>query len=220
MYDALLFSTLFIGFVPLILLFYKKLAFHFSYPTLPFIWLTAIATIYEYVGTYLMRIGSAYWFHIYTLLSFLAIYYFFYQELKTEKKKLLVVFFAFGIISYAIITYFWMINNQFVENILNTIFRTFFVIVLAFFWLKKEYKLLYKTSIFNETSSISLLNSAKFYFLSGIIIYYCTTFFLFLSRNYIYINSSFLQDFWMVNVLATLILRISLIASVWKMKKV
>jgi len=66
----------------------------------------------------------------------------------------------------------------------------------------------------------NLWRNSDFYFIAGLTIYYASTFLLFLLSDFI-INSKqlYFYDYWLVNVLATLILRIFLMIGVWKMNR-
>jgi len=77
LHKAFLYITLFIGIIPLLILFVKRKAFAFNTPIVPFIWLTALATLYEFIGTGLFQINTAYWFQLYSLLELITLYYFF-----------------------------------------------------------------------------------------------------------------------------------------------
>ncbi len=63
-----------------------------------------------------------------------------------------------------------------------------------------------------------LMDSSVFYFITGFFMYYSTTLALFLMSSFIFTSELYFYDYWLVNVIATLILRICLIVGVWKMK--
>ena len=68
MYKLILYATLAIGIIPLLICFLKakKIKSHNNY-FLPFIILTGIASIYEFIGTFSLNINSSYWFIIYDI---------------------------------------------------------------------------------------------------------------------------------------------------------
>lgn len=68
---AFFYTTLFIGLCPLLILLYKRKATLFSHPFVPFLVLTAVATVYEYVGSIVLKINTAYWSQVYSLLEVL-----------------------------------------------------------------------------------------------------------------------------------------------------
>ncbi|HEX8576205.1 MAG TPA: hypothetical protein VF677_07925, partial [Flavobacterium sp.] len=72
---------------------------------------------------------------------------------------------------------------------------------------------------FEKMDVHNLWQSDTFYFIAGLIIYYASTIFLFLSSIFIYNSNLYFYDFWLVNIIATLILRVLLSIGVWKMKR-
>jgi len=60
-------------------------------------------------------------------------------------------------------------------------------------------------------------NLPNFYFISAIIMYYSSTLLLFSLGNFIYTGTE-LYEYWWINILATLILRIMLTIGTWKIK--
>lgn len=76
--------ALYSGFIPLIILFFKKKAFNFKEPIVPFIWITAIASIYEILNTNVFIVNAAYWFQIYPFLEIIGLYYFFSKVFKEK----------------------------------------------------------------------------------------------------------------------------------------
>src|SRR5690606_26455997 len=75
LYSIFLYTALFAGILPLLVLFPKKRAFNISEPIVPFIWLTTIASLYELIGSIILKINVDYWFQIYSLLELLTILY-------------------------------------------------------------------------------------------------------------------------------------------------
>lgn len=219
MYTIVFYTALLIGFLPLLLLFLKRKSFDRNHPVVPFIWLTAIATAYELVGTSLLKTNTAYWFQLYPLLSFLSFQYFFSRLLrpfyKTAFRASLILF----SITYCISFFYWGENNKLISSAINRSFITIFILTFSLIWFKKLFDKLDTSNLFEKVDIPNLWQSDLFYFISGIVIYYLTTFFLFLSGSFISNSNLYLNDYWLINVLATLILRISLIIGVWKMKR-
>lgn len=219
MYTVVFYIALFIGFIPLLVLFLKKRAFDRNHPVVPFIWLTAIASLYEFVGTGLLKINTAYWFQLYPLLSFLALHYFFSGLLKPLYKNVFRISLILFIIIYGISFLYWEDHDKLVSSAINRSYITLFIVIFTFIWFKSLFEKLDSSNIYEKVDIPNLWQSALFYFISGMFIYYSTTFFLFLSSSFIYISNLYLRDYWLVNVLATLILRTFLIVGVWKMKR-
>ena len=209
MYNVLVYIALFIGIIPLIFLLYKKKAFDIKQPIAPFIWTTALATIYEFVGTLLLKINATYWFQLYSLLELAALYYFFYKLFTSRYINILRVFAALLVIAYFISFCFWSTGTNFASRPLNAVSITSFTLIFSFLWFR---------DLFREMDIANPWQESTFYFVSGFSIYYSSTFLLFLLSNFIFNSSMYFNDYWLINVMATLILRTCLIVGVWKMK--
>lgn len=210
MYITLFYIALFIGVLPLFLLFLKKRAFDKNHPIVPFLWLTAVATFYEFIGSVLLQINTSYWFQLYPFLSFLGLYYFFFQLLKPNYKHLFRIIFILFIVVYGISFFFWNNDNRFISSAINRSSITIFVFTFASLWFK---------NLFEKMDVPNLWQKDIFYFIVGLTIYYSSTIFLFLASIFIYNSNLYFFDFWLVNVIATLVLRILLSIGVWKMKR-
>lgn len=205
--DSILLLT---GILPLILLFLKKKAVDLKQPTVPFVWLTAVATLYELVGTTLLKVNATYWFQLYSLLCFCALYYFFFRLLDKQYKKVFGFFLALFIITYSTSFFFFDNNNVFISTAINETFITVFVLVFSFLWFRK---------LFEKVNIPNLWQNAGFYFVSGLMIYHSGTFFFFLLGDFIFNSNAYFYDYWMVNIVATVVLRIFISMGVWKMKR-
>lgn len=206
MYIIFFYTVLFAGLIPLLLMFIKGFALNFKDAATPFVWLTTIATIYEFVGTLLFQINSDYWFQLYTLLEFVAIYYFYFKLVRPQFKMLfrsiLVLFLIFYIFSF-------IPSGSFIATSATKTITPLFVIMGSTLWVRK---------LFMEMSIPDLWKSSQFYFVSGFLLYYTSTFFLFLLRDsMLSVNSNF-YDYWLVNIIAALIFRILLSFGAWQMK--
>src|SRR5690606_18912822 len=99
--------ALFLGIIPLIVLFHKKKAFAHREPIVPFIWLTALAALYEFIGTVLLKINVSYWFQLYALLEYATLYYFFYRLLGYRYSLIYKVLPVLFVIFYVVSFVFW-----------------------------------------------------------------------------------------------------------------
>lgn len=212
MIDLIILGSILIltGILPLFLLFLKKKAFDVKQPIVPLVWLTAVSTLYEWIGTALFKINATYWFHFYSFLCFCTLYYFFFRLLDKEYKKLFGFFLISFIITYGISSFFFDKTNAFTSTSINEPFITVFVLVFSFLWFKK---------LFQKVNIPNLWKDADFYFVSGLMIYHSGTFFFFLLSGSIFSSNAYFYDYWMVNIIATLVLRIFIIAGVWRMKQ-
>lgn len=206
MYGVFFYSALFIGIIPLLILFLKRGAFKIKAPVIPFIWLTALASSYELIGTDLLRIDTFYWFQIYALLEYATIFYFFYQLFKTVYLKSLLLFSVLFVITYLSALVFGSIESKFIALAVNKIPITLFVLTFSFRWYQ---------DLFKRMEVEHLWKDPVFGFVSGISFYYASTLFLFLLSGFIFNHN--LYEYWLVNIIATSIMRLFLIISVWHM---
>ena len=210
MYTILFYIALFTGILPLLLVFKRKRAFDKNHSIVPFLWLTGMATFYEFIGSVVLKINTFYWFQLYPLLSFLALYYFFFYLLESNHKKLFRILFILFSITYSISFFFCSDDDRFISSAINRSAITVFVFISTLLWLK---------NLFEKMDVPNLWQNDTFYFIAGLIIYYASTILLFLSTIFIYNSDLYFYDFWLVNIIATLILRVLLSIGVWKMKQ-
>lgn len=209
---AFFYTTLFIGLCPLLILLYKRKATLFSHPFVPFLVLTAVATVYEYVGSIVLKINTAYWSQVYSLLEILALYYFFYQLFKATHKKTLWSFFILMLAVYLTTLINYTTVDKWLYKSINTVPITVFVLYFSFMWIK---------NLFQKMEVEHLHKHPDFYFVSGIAIYYASTFFYFFMIDGLIADSpSLFYNFWWVNVIATFIMRSFLIIGTCWVKEV
>ncbi len=210
MYKIVFYITLFSGLLPLLFLFLRKKAFDKEHPAVPLLWLTAIGSLYEFIGSVLLKINTIYWFQLYPFLNFITFYYFFFKLLKPNYKILFRILFILFLAVYLVSFYFFSEENKFITTALNRIPITIFVFTFTALWFK---------NLFEKMEEQNLWQNDNFYFITGLIIYYSSTLFLFIASNFIYNSNLYFFDFWIVNIIASLILRILLCIGVWKMKQ-
>ena len=209
MYYILLYTALFVGILPIVMLFIKKRAFVFSEPIIAFIWLTFVATLYELIGTLIFKINVDYWFQIYFLLEFLAVFYFYFKLFQPRFKTIFLLFFALLSVTYGISFYFLTEYSSFIALALNKTPLTFFVLFGSFWWVR---------DLFRSDEIQNLWQNPTFYFVSAFYIYYLVTMPFFLMGSFIFNSNLYFYDIAIVNIITTLILRILLTIGVWKMK--
>lgn len=210
MYQIFFFIALLIGIIPLLILFFYKKALDFNRAIIPFVWITALATLYEFVGTGLFKFNTSYWFKIYSFLEIVSVYYFFLKLFKPKYKKIVQGFLILLIITCIYSFFYWNKDEGLILIATNKSPLTLFVLTFSFLWFKE---LFYKMEIQNPWQN------ANFYFVSGFLLYYSSTFFLFLLASFLFKSNVYFYDYWLINIVATIILRTSLIIGVWKMKQ-
>ena len=177
-------------------------------PIIPFITLTFVSSLYELFGSLILGWNVSYWFVFFEILAFLCIYYFYFEILQKQFLKLflLTLFLFLGFCFYLSLNF--IIKDFFiVSSYLNT-FTTLFILFFTIIWFRR---------LILDASIENLLENSTFYFISGFILYYFGTLFLFLISNYLYkFDNLSLQSYWVVNIILNLILRILLIVGLWK----
>jgi hypothetical protein len=174
----------------------------------PFLWVVCIASLYEFFGTLIMRWDSKYWFIVYKVLAFFALHYFFYTVLKKKIKALFVVFIVLFLLLFL---YYLVCLSQLDFFTINSYFnalQTIIVLTFSILWIRR---------IFITLEVDSLVNTPNFYFISGLVIYYAGTVFLFLLSNLIFKTyKSEFQDYWFLVFVLNLVVRTLLILGIWK----
>ena len=207
---VLFYVAIALGFIPFILLIFNKRVFNIKEPLVVFSWLMIIGSLYELIGTAWLQIDTKYWFQLYSLLEFLALYYYFSYKSDYKNKNIFRFFLILFVLVYVTSFFNWSESNSLFRKAITKLVTTSFVFVAFGLWVKKKFE---KKIIFN------LFNTSDFYFVSGIIIYFASTFITFLSANYIYYNtSSNLNDYWIIIIYANIVFRILISISVWKTK--
>lgn len=205
----ILIFTILYGLLPLILFFLKrkKLASEVKF-MLPYICLVFFASFYEFIGTILLQLNVKYWFVFYDFIASIALFYFFYFLLNGISK----ILFYFYIFLFVFISFnafiIWNGDNFIVISSYYNLLQTIFILNFSVLWIKK---------IFVGLELESFTSSATFYFISGLVLYYCGTVFLFLLSNLILkMDKTTFQDYWMLNIILNLVLRTLLIIGIWK----
>lgn len=176
----------------------------------PFILLVFFATIYEFIS-YFPNWQTPIWSRIYILLEFLCIFYYYYLTLKKRFafffKLSLVLFLLF----YVYLIVVWDAKDSYLTDFYLTTFETIFVLISSILWF---------VIIFDELKEASLLKVPDYYFISGFVLYFSGTFFLFLISDFMLKNmtSQFLS-YWNLNILFTILLRTLLITGIWIARK-
>lgn len=197
------------GLLPfLLLLLWKKNSGGKAQIFYPFTLLVFVASLYELIGTVALQIKVVHWFTLYNLLVFIVLFHFFYTLLKGHYKKIFVLFLMLFISTIIYVSQHFTINDflKFIPYFKGL--QTVFILTFSIIWFKDSFK---------NLNSSSLLDEPAFYILSGLIIYYCGTFFLFLLGDVLYMShEKAFHDNWIINVVLNIILRTLLIVTLWK----
>jgi hypothetical protein len=210
MSQLLFYFALLLGCVP-IFLFKIKVKSNSNYAITPFLWLVFFSSVYEYVGTDLLQITSSYWFKLYSLLEFFTLAYFFYYLLLKKFKVYFLAFSVLYLLLFITIVLYWDESIRFKTDAYLSLLEIVLVYFFTIIWLK---------NIFSNVSESNFTQTSDFYFISGVVLYLSGTFFLYLLGDSILKNEKlYLEDFWILNIVFNIILRIFLILGVWKIQQ-
>lgn len=174
----------------------------------PYLVVVFIASVYEFVGTLLLKINVEYWFVVYKILAFVSLHYFFYHILNKRYKKLFILFFiVFVCFLFLTLTLWKGYNFLDISSYFNSL-QTVIIFTFSILWFRR---------VFVTLEVETFTNSPIFYVISGLILCYSGSIFLFLLGNLLYLNCKSSYDYyWMLNVFLNLLLRTLLIIGIWK----
>lgn len=194
----------------LLLVFYVKLKINNN--LLHLVILFSFGAFYELIFTIYFKVNSEIWFKIYSYLEFLTLLLFFRKLIGITQSV-----FYFIIILYSIIYAFLAV--MFFNKININLFELFIPITHCLLVFTGSTK--WTIQQFEKLETSSLLHFPVFYILSGMILYYSGTFFIFgLETIFRYTKSPTLLYFWYINLLLLFIYRLSFYIAIWKAKKV
>lgn len=172
----------------------------------PFILFFFIASFYELIFTHFLKIGSRPWFRIYKILEFFGLLYFYYKLL--GKKKLTFFWAIMFILNYTYLIYVWTFqpSNGFNKVQLDVII-TLMVIVYTIIWLVETFKKIEETSLH--------LNPL-FYIIGAILLYYCSTFIMFILYDFMIAHKIKTAGLYIIIYYANIVLRATFAIVFWK----
>lgn len=174
--------------------------------------LFGLGALSELSFSIILNFDSQYWFKIYSYLEFLTLLLFFRKLIDITQSV-----FYFIIILYSIIYAFLAV--MFFNKININLFELFIPIANCLIVFTGSTK--WTIQQFEKLETSSLLHFPVFYILSGMILYYSGTFFIFgLETIFRYTKSPVLLYFWYINLLLLFIYRLSFYIAIWKAKKV
>lgn len=212
MFDLLFIIYVLSSFV-IVFIFYKFKNLQSLQPIKPFIWLmlpsVLVDTTYYFVNFYFnVNYPTAYWQRMYEFFEFYTIVYFFYQLLKLNYRLLFKLFSFLYLILYCYLLSIWKLDDSLKTDSFLIIFETLFIIIFSIIWFK---------NCFSELTESSLLNSPSFYFITGFLIYFSGTVFLYIIIGYILENDiTKFYDYYILNNYLVVVLRIIFFIGLFK----
>lgn len=174
--------------------------------------LFGLGALSELSFSIILNFDSQYWFKIYSYLEFLTLLLFFRKLIGITQSV-----FYFIIILYSIIYAFLVV--MFFNKININLFELFIPIANCLLVFTGSTK--WTIQQFEKLETSSLLHFPVFYILSGMILYYSGTFFIFgLETIFRNTKNTILLYFWYVNLVLAFIYRLSFYIAIWKAKKV
>lgn len=201
--------SIFLGFfpLPLFLVLRKRLRDEISL-ILPYLIITFFASFYELVFTYFLKIDASVWFKIYTLLEFLVLVHYFYRLLRGSYKYLYFCFVFLFLSCFGLIVFQGKITRFMDGDSYLQVIESVFVITCILLWMKYA---------FINLKEDSLLKFSQFYFISGLLLYFSGTLFLFMLGSLILENEKqYFLDFWLLNLFFNIFFKILLLIGIWK----
>ena len=194
----------------LLLVFYVKLKSNNN--LLHLVILFSFGALYELIFTIYFKVNSEIWFKIYPFLEFIGLLYFFRKLIGLSQSVFYIIIGIYSVLFiYMYYLYHFKISSTALELFIP-ITHCLLVFTGSTKWTIQQFEKL-------ETSS--LLHFPVFYILSGMILYYSGTFFIFgLETIFRYTKSPVLLYFWYINLLLLFIYRLSFYIAIWKAKKV
>ena len=176
----------------------------------PYVFVMILSSIYEFVGTLMLQWDSSYWFFINDILTFSSIVYFYYRVLNNRFKWVFGLFILLFILLYSGLVYFSVVRDILTTIRYSSSIFTATVVVFSVLWFR---------TLFQEVYVENLLANSNFYFISGFIIYYCGTYFLFMCSPYFYQQSvALFHSLWQLNLLLNMVLTCFILTGLWKAK--
>lgn len=197
----------FIGSLPLIIFFIKGIKkINYIKFLLPYCILMFIGGIYELVVTGIFKVNSTPWFRIYNLLEFFCLLYFYNKLLG---KNILFLFFGIlYIITYLYQIYEWIYFPRIGYNIIiMKVEMVSLVLISSIIWFVDAFKKMEETSFYVNPI---------FYIVAAFLLYFCSTFIVFIVTDYMKQYKMNIRGFYMIIFYAALVLRTTLLVIFWK----
>ena len=211
MFELIVYSLLSLSF-GLLLYFYLNKQLLDNLNIYYLVLLFGLGALSELSFSIILNFDSQYWFKIYSFLEFLTLLLFFRKLIGITQSV-----FYFIIILYSIIYAFLAV--MFFNKININLFELFIPIANCLIVFTGSTK--WTIQQFKKLETSSLLHFPVFYILSGMILYYSGTFFIFgLETIFRYTKSPVLLYFLYINLLLLFIYRLSFYIAIWKAKKV
>lgn len=202
--DLIVYLAYVLGTVPIILYLSKREKHKDIRFLVPFIYLSVASVIYEIIATEILSVNSTIWFKVYTLLEFLSLYYFFKFALRNSATLVNTFLIGFVLAFLSLQVHWFMGGNANTDSSLITI-EALLVYIGSFIWFKQT---------FTDMNLKTLWNSPTFFFISGFVLFFSGTLFLFLMSDIVFTQKE-VSRYWIINVILSIVLYISISIGIW-----
>lgn len=147
-------------------------------------------------------------YHIYDILSGAVILHIYKLNFTNEKTKKIIILLLFIYVTFSIFLFFYKDGYKF-DNTVSVISLKIIVILLSIY---------YFLTLFYELKIRSLKNYYFFWINTAFLFYCSTTFYVFLFEDFVLLHT---KEFylWPIHLIATIIFNLLLSKGIWKMKK-
>lgn len=163
----------------------------------PFLLLMFIISLFEPLNILYFRINAMVWFRFYMFLEFYCVLYFFYKILNFKKITILLA------ITYLVV-YLYLLKDFSFSQLENNDIPLNLIMALGTITLTVQWFV----EVFNKMEDIPLYNRSDFYYISGLLLFYCGTFILFLSLDYLSSNKINTKPFFLISIYLNIVVRI------------
>ena len=173
----------------------------------PFIWLTAFASLYEPIVTTWLKVNAYFWFTVFGFMEFFCIHLFFKRAFGGRYKKMLTVFLVVFSAAYVAVVARAFIVWEFPSMFPFTLLTVAFIVLCAVLWFK---------DVFSDMNIESLWQSPTFYFISCFLLVYLGSFSFFGMFDLSTFSLQEVLKFAIIPVMFTYLQNLMLIIGIWK----
>lgn len=198
---------MFLGILPA-LFYFKKRSINKDYLKflIPFILYFFIASFYELIFTHILQFDTTIWFRTNKILEFFSLLYFYNKLL--GRNKLFLVWAIVFVFSYLYLVYEWIYFSDIGYNkIPLDVIITSMVVISTIIWLIDAFKKMEEESFYTNP---------LFYLIGAILLFYCSTFIVYIVTDYMKQYKMKILEFYMIVYYANLVLRGTLAIVYWK----
>lgn len=195
-----------------IALYFFYLKYKTNMSILYFVILFSLGALYELIFSIYLKFNTEIWFKIYSYFEFITLLIFFRKLIGISQSVFYFIVTLYSLMFTALAVLFFKHINVNIFELFIPVSNCLLIYTCSTKWTIQQ---------FEKLENSSLFNFPVFYILSGMILYYSGTFFIFgLETIFRYTKSSILLYFWYINLVLLFVYRLSFYIAIWKAKKV